>query len=566
MERAYVKRLAWLAFTLLFVVRPCYAARERMDVVLLVDNSGSMYPGRQLPGNDPHYVRATAVQYLLERMSPGDRLALVLFATEPLVPPGAGQLRDAGSPETRRILYDGLKVMASSSREGATRMDLGLRRAAAIIQHAGGERRKRFIILLTDGTPNPQTGNNTYAALTQYARQLGDAGVVVHTIGLGQLSTSPSDATAARRLLEEMARVGGGAYHPAPHADDLPMVFGAIFAQLVGHAISKLIPPGADTDVLLPPGTTDLRLIAVNRGAETPIGLVSPDGTQYVPRQVPPALDEAQEASIATCAIPMPTSGRWRVCGRHGALEVAYEPGFEARLISPPHNSPWPEATPVTFRVRVSPKGRTAPMPMRNGRVTVEYQREPRGRPQVVPLRQVRPGSGEFVGTLDDPGDPGPHNFTVRCFRRGDTGEEEGGPAYAVLQVGAVPALRVAFPQPNARFAYSNPVPVTAQLALGGRPFAGEWSGLRVEATLGGVAMLPTHALLSPSTGGRAVGAISIPRGVGEGKRATLTVALSGTYKGMPVVSQSVAVPLLLMPKPAVQVLRNHSSVFLLMP
>src|SRR6476661_5144495 len=92
----------WLICCLLltaFAHAPAWPAdRERLDVVVVLDNSGSMHREGGVPGNDERFMRVTALQYLLEKMGPGDRAALVTFDTEAHADPEASRLRDVAEP------------------------------------------------------------------------------------------------------------------------------------------------------------------------------------------------------------------------------------------------------------------------------------------------------------------------------------------------------------------------------------------------------------------------------------------------------------------------------------
>ena len=60
-------------------VRACAAFTKPLDVVLVVDESGSMYGWGPVSPQDPTFFRYTAVQYVLRKMLPEDRLAVVAF-------------------------------------------------------------------------------------------------------------------------------------------------------------------------------------------------------------------------------------------------------------------------------------------------------------------------------------------------------------------------------------------------------------------------------------------------------------------------------------------------------
>jgi Mg-chelatase subunit ChlD len=562
------------------------ADRERLDVVVVLDNSGSMHREGGAPGNDERFMRVTALQYLLEKMGPGDRAALVTFDTKAHADPEASRLRDVAEAGMKEAFYRGTRRIAAAP-NGSTNVAAGLRAAAAILRRGDGETgrrgrssrrgagrsepgaggagpsvshrvapspkapRRRFLILLTDGTPNPPHGENTPAAILQYMALLGHEGIVVHTVGLGELSPRPSESAAARRLLEAMARAGKGASHVARSAEDLPALFGLIFAQLVGHEVTRPVEPGRTATVTLSPGTHNLRVLATHDGAAPQLTLTDPRGRAYPARAVPPLLPGQQTAWIAAASVNEPIEGTWTVRAARGALEVAWEPSFEAVLVAPRHNNPAPSRAPLRFTVEVRRKGGSAPLKLTQGRVQVEYETAPGRPPAQVWLTEDLAAPGRFSGPENglDSGTVGPHNVRVRCFRAGENGEEEGGPAYAVLQVGRLPLLEAVTPAPGASYTLPEAVPVRARLRVAGAPWRGRAESMRLQAVLLGQKGPAASRDLAPQADGTFVG--QVPPG-GQPGAAVLRLTLSGRFEGAELEPQTVTLPLTLVPRPVV--------------
>ena len=361
--------LAWL----LLLGSAQAATREKLDVVLLLDNSGSMHREGKAAGNDERFMRVTAVQYLLEKMAPGDRAALVTFDTDAHTDPQASRLRDIAEPGMKAAFASGIRNIAAKP-NGSTNMAAGLRAAAAIFDRTPAVGHKRFLLFLTDGTPNPPHEDNTPAKLAEYAlSRFGNRGIGLHTVGLGELSANPREAQAAQGLLETLARNGRGAAHRAARAEDLPPLFGAIFAQLVGHEVTRTVPAAAPTTFAVAPGTRNLRVLATNDNAAPQITLTDPNGKTYAARAVSPLLAPNQTAFLAASGVTDPVPGAWKVQADAGAMELAWEASFEATLAPPSSKGMVPARAHLPLRVTIHERGQSAPLKLTQGRVVAEY-------------------------------------------------------------------------------------------------------------------------------------------------------------------------------------------------
>lgn len=546
-----------MALTILFSAAPAYAvSRARMDVVVLLDNSGSMHREGKTPGNDERFMRVAAVQYLLEKMAPGDRAALVTFDSVVHLDPAASHLRNISAPGVEAAFDNGVRRIAASP-GGSTNMGAGLRAAARILRQESAAGRQRFIILLTDGTPNPPHGANTPTAIIQYARALGKSGIVIHTVGLGDLSSNPAEAAAARSLLESIAREGGGAAHQAANAEALPALFGSIFAQLVGHEVSRPLASGQQATFTLAPGSQNLRVIAVSEGTPPQFILTDPRGKTVPVRNIAPLLPGVESARLAVAAVNSPGAGSWTVRAVQGAVEVAYEPDFEAVLLRPRHNSRVPADAPLSIVVEVRRKGGSLPLALSKGRVTLEYEQTPGQPPVTLNLTEDSQQRGRFSGTLPDTGAVGSHNIIVRCFRSGANGAEEGGPAYASLQVARIPVLKLIEPQPCAFYTLPAPVAVQAALSLAGARVSRAISGIRITASVTVSGRAAPQVELAPAGGGVYAGGSPSGRQAGA---AALRVVLSGSYQGQSFDPQELDLPLTLTPHPIVEMTGGQLS------
>ena len=542
--------LAVSLLLLLFAFTPAHAAsREQMDVVVLLDNSGSMAKNGHLPGNDERFMRVTAVQYLLEKMAPGDRIGLVTFDSVVHTDPAASHLRDVAGPGMPEAFTRGIRSIAAVPND-STNMAAGFHAAESILQAGGGLHRRRFLLFLTDGTPNPLRGENTPAGLARLAAQIGHEGIVIHTIGLGQLSPNPAEAVAARTLLQDLARRGDGDMHMASRAEDLPPLFGSIFAQLAGHEISRTVLAGSQARFSLAPGTHNLRVLATSEGTVPELRLTDPAGKVYPARLLPSVLPGRQTAHIAVDAVNEPALGTWTAQATRGSLEVAWEPDFEAALLQPPSGQHAPSHTPISLVVVERQRGTVTDAVMARGRAMVLYESSPGLVPVSIALTEDPARPARFTGTIPDSGAIGPHHLTIQCYRFAPEGEEEGGPAFAVIQVARLPTLTLLAPPAGAAYALPGPVPVRAQVFLDGQPLTPAPSSIIVSARLSGAGGEPETAL-APDRQGLFAGVITPGAAPGP---ATVTVTLLGQFQGTALTPQAVTQSVMLTPTPVVQV------------
>ena len=182
---------------------PCDPARQRADIVLVLDTSLSM-AGRKLA--DAQAAARTFVD-LLELAPGSDQVAIVQFDSEAEV---------VQSLTIDRDLVD--KAIAGLVPREGTFMDRGL--SVAVTELTGPRHRPgnaRVVVLLTDGV---QTGGPSAAlAAAERARS---AGVMLYTIGLGADADGPT--------LETMA-TDPRRYRFAPDSTDLA----AIYADIAGE-------------------------------------------------------------------------------------------------------------------------------------------------------------------------------------------------------------------------------------------------------------------------------------------------------------------------------------------
>jgi Ca-activated chloride channel family protein len=250
-ELLAVERGHEVACMLELVAPPAPARPERrpLAVALVIDRSGSM-AGEKLD------VTHRSADFLVEHLSPKDRLAIVSFDDEvrleaPLVEvgPNRPQLRAA----IARIHAGGMTNLSGGWLKGVE--------ALSSLEEEGPTRR---VLLLTDGMAN--VGIADASRLATMARASAGDRIGTSTIGFGEGFDED--------LLTAMADAGGGGAHFAPSPDAAPGIFAQEFddlLSLVAQNVSAEIRPVGSVATVLEI-LNDFPQVPVNGGVQVMLG------------------------------------------------------------------------------------------------------------------------------------------------------------------------------------------------------------------------------------------------------------------------------------------------------
>ena len=195
---------------------------EGIDIVLSIDVSSSML-AKDLKPNRLEALKEVASKFVVERLN--DRLGLVVYA-------GESYTKTPLTTDTE-ITLSALKELNYGAIEDGTAIGMGLATAVNRLKESDGL--SKVIILLTDGVNNsgfiePQTAANL--AL--------EYGIKIYTIGIGTngnaLTPIAYNADGSFRygmrtveidesLLEEIAKLTGGAYYRATDNESLEAIY-----------------------------------------------------------------------------------------------------------------------------------------------------------------------------------------------------------------------------------------------------------------------------------------------------------------------------------------------------
>ncbi|MNO77120.1 von Willebrand factor type A domain protein [compost metagenome] len=185
-------------------------ARSVKDIVLIIDNSGSMQE------TDPDDRRYEAAKSLIGQMDSSKQVAVIVFNDQPELIQPFVRVRDEGVKNEVYAAIDALEPTDSGT-------DIGEALQSTMEQIKGQPgSRGAMAILLSDGV----SAVNTAGVLADYQ----DRGVAVNTIGLGL--SSPGGNIEGATLLNDIAVLTGGQYYDVEDASNLTFVFQKIYDNL----------------------------------------------------------------------------------------------------------------------------------------------------------------------------------------------------------------------------------------------------------------------------------------------------------------------------------------------
>jgi hypothetical protein len=279
---------------------PCAAANAPVDVVLVLDRSGSMKV------NDPSRNSVKAVELFASLLNPKDRLAFTTFAERGELMTPLIQMEDAGA---RSGLIDRARAVAM---DGAwTNFESALRLAYDIhTQQITPPRDKRIVVLFSDGRIDlGQEAANRKSRQTIAAELIPKfqaAHIPIYTVAFS--------AKSDHGLLDEMAHSTGGMALPSEDPREIYRKFVRIFEEID----QPLMVPVKDNRVTVDGGIEQLKLLIARNSVTESIGLVSPTGARIVGTDSRSGVDWQQTPQFDRITVRRPTAGSWQITGASG--------------------------------------------------------------------------------------------------------------------------------------------------------------------------------------------------------------------------------------------------------
>lgn len=199
-----------------------------LDLVILLDDSGSMYRNHQ--SNDVDAYRFDAAAIMLNMCeSTGTRASVLTFGNQ-VSSVGMDTLREIDlTGQVRGALTDRLQTMARNAlgEDGDKSTNLGnaIAKAVSVLDQGAADRngRQPVILLLADGNDDGEAD-----VLTEAKEACIQKGYKIYSVLLGD------DFTGGSTTLKDLAKDTHGRYFALVDATDLPMMFSQVFADQTG--------------------------------------------------------------------------------------------------------------------------------------------------------------------------------------------------------------------------------------------------------------------------------------------------------------------------------------------
>jgi Ca-activated chloride channel family protein len=219
---------------------PVATERRPLALALVLDRSGSM-AGEKLD------VARRCAAFLIERLAPTDRVALVSFDQEVQL---EAPLTEVG-PRRQQLT----RAARSIGARGQTNLSGGWLKGVDVLAGLDDGGHTRRVLLLTDGMANVGVTDETQ--LARMARGSAGDGIGTTTIGFGDGFSED--------LLTAMADAGGGGAHFAPTPDAAPGIFAQEFDDLLALVAQNV-------SVEIRPAWSEVQLLSIlNDAPQVPV-------------------------------------------------------------------------------------------------------------------------------------------------------------------------------------------------------------------------------------------------------------------------------------------------------
>lgn len=333
---ALVALVAPLASAIAIGAPNAYAAPAAMRMastgnvtILVLDMSGSMgNPGGS--GNDPDGLRCSAADAFISLSGPNQFVGVVGLV-------GDTQAKTWASPsematiQARQQLIQTVKEKSNNCYANGNTPTFGaLSKAYAMLQSTATNGRVGSVILLTDGVPAPNTGQQQSDIITQLVPKFRSSHFPINTIALG---SDPSTGSFLREVASGTLGQYNSDYNPAtgqPDPLEIAPVFLGYFAALTHRAPKPLVQEDTlnggvtQRNFTVDDLTQHLDAVVIAQDPSARISLISPDGVIYNAR-TPSVTGRTVVfgAHYAMFSFDNPTPGNWIVSIAGGSRQFS---------------------------------------------------------------------------------------------------------------------------------------------------------------------------------------------------------------------------------------------------
>ena len=325
LARRYASTAMAILLLMCFFVQASRAEtlRDGLDVVVLLDDSGSLYGNKKSAAQDPAFVRLSAIQCLARKLRPTDRLAVIPFGSVTLSKYSIGFTSPgADFAAATKPLSDRAKVGAQA--QDSTNYAAALESVESLLVREQ-KARKRIIMFLTDGEPNPRNLLNSDDKLIATCSRLKtNLDAAVYTISLGN---NPKVG-----LLEQLSESSGGRHFHVSNPKDLPSVFADVIRYAGDREVRASI---KENSFAIAPGTLWLNAVSVDSDGSRTMTFVSPSGKIFSGELDARIHPSGQREQVYFVSVDNPETGVWHIENADPTTDVSVASTLRVRILSP---------------------------------------------------------------------------------------------------------------------------------------------------------------------------------------------------------------------------------------
>lgn len=296
-----------------------FAATNELDVILVMDSSGSMKK------TDPQGLRKPAAKLFISLLGKTDRASVVSFSDQGYPVAFLTNVKGAENQQKLFAAVDRISTLGS-----LTNLSGAIEGAMRVIKRAGPTGHKQIIVLMSDGKIDLGDDAKTKEA-TQHLRdkllpQLDAQQIEIHTIAF----TKNSD----KQLLKEIAEKTGGEFSLALSNTELHDVYTAIFER---NKQPDMIPFDGEK-FNIDSTVQEVTIVGSKDSADVALSLRSPSGKILKASDQKPYINWFVSRQFDLITISKPEKGQWRIKASSGKNKAYVITDLKLSVTANPHN------------------------------------------------------------------------------------------------------------------------------------------------------------------------------------------------------------------------------------